>query len=250
MIMTTTVRGRVRVEHGERRLRGYVRGTPVFDSVRPVLVWESPHYPAYYVPLDDVREGTLVATDSTEHSPSRGEADVYSIRVGEHEIPAAARVYPQSPLEEIRAAVRFDWAAIDSWFEEDEQIFTHPRDPYTRVDILPSSRRVQVEADGVSLADSVHARALFETGLPVRWYLPKVDVRMELLTPTNTSTGCPYKGTAQYWSARFGDTVIDDVAWSYPTPLPESDRIAGFVSFYPDKVQVSVDGVPLGRPAP
>src|SRR5690349_2540285 len=106
MTMTTTVRGRVRVEHGERRLRGYVRGTVVFDSVRPLLVWESPHYPAYYIPLDDVREGTLVATGSTEHSPSRGDADVYSLRVGEHEIAGAARVHPQSPLQEIRAAVR------------------------------------------------------------------------------------------------------------------------------------------------
>ena len=165
------------------------------------------------------------------------------------EIPGAARIYPGSPLEEIRAAVRFDWAAIESWFEEDEQIFTHPRDPYTRVDILPTSRRVQVEVDGVQLADSVRAWALFETGLPVRWYLPKVDVRMDLLTPTDTSSGCPYKGTAQYWSARVGDRVIDDVVWSYPTPLPESARIAGLVSFYPDKVQVSVDGVPLGGTA-
>jgi len=249
MNMTTAVRGRVRVETGERRVRGYVRGTLVFDSLSPLLVWESPHYPAYYIPVGDLRGGVLVPTGSTEHSPSRGEAELYGIRVGEAEIPGTARVYAQSPLEEIRQTVRFDWTAIDAWFEEDEQIFTHPRSPYTRVDILPSSRRVRVEADGVLLADSVHARALFETGLPVRWYLPKVDVRMDLLTPTDTSTGCPYKGTAQYWSARVGDRVLDDVVWSYPTPLPESERIAGLVCFYPDKVQVSVDGVPLGATA-
>ena len=246
---TTAIRGRVQVEPGQRRVRGYVRGIPVFDTVRPLLVWESPHYPAYYIPVGDVRESALVPTGSTEHSPSRGDAELYNIRIGETEIPGAARMYLQSPLEEIRQAVRFDWAAIDAWFEEDEQIFTHPRSPHTRVDILPSSRLVRVEADGVLLAESMHGRALFETGLPVRWYLPKVDVRMDLLTPTGTTSGCPYKGTAQYWSARVGDRVIEDAVWSYPTPLPESERIAGLVSFYPDKVQVSIDGVPLGGSA-
>jgi len=140
----------VRVEHGERRVRGYVRGSLVFDSLSPLLVWESPHYPAYYIPVGDVLEGSLVPTGSTEHSPSRGDAELYDIKVSGTEIPGAARMYPQSPLEEIRQAVRFDWAAIDAWFEENEQIFTHPRSPYTRVDILPSSRRVRVEVDGCS----------------------------------------------------------------------------------------------------
>jgi uncharacterized protein (DUF427 family) len=124
----------------------------------------------------------------------------------------------------------------------------HPRSPYTRVDILPSSRHIRIEVEGVVLADSTHARALFETGLPTRWYLPKVDVRFDLLTPTKTSSQCPYKGRAEYWSARFDDHVVEDIAWSYPTPLPESERIAGMVSFYNERVDLFVDDVPVPRP--
>ena len=116
------------------------------------------------------------------------------------EAPEAALAYPESPLEVIRGHVRFEWAAMDAWFEEDEQVFFHPRDPYTRVDILPSSRHVRVEVDGVTVADSRHARILFETGLPARYYLPKTDVRLDLLEHTDTVTHCPYKGSAEYWS--------------------------------------------------
>jgi uncharacterized protein (DUF427 family) len=132
---------------------------------------------------------------------------------------------------------------MDAWFEEDEQVFTHVRSPYTRVDILPTSREVVVTLGGVELARSTHAQALFETGLPARWYVPRVDVRMDLLVPSDTVTHCPYKGRAEHLSARVdGGTVVPDVAWSYPTPLPESERIAGLVAFYDQRVAVTVDG--------
>ena len=96
---------------------------------------------------------------------------------------------------------------MDAWFEEDEQVFTHPRDPYTRVDILPSSRHVRIEVDGVTIAETAKPTLLFETGLPVRYYLPKTHVRMDLLTPTESASHCPYKGEAEYWSLRVGDDV-------------------------------------------
>ena len=91
---------------------------------------------------------------------------------------------------------------MDSWFEEDEEVYTHARDPYTRVDILASSRRVRVLLDGIELADSTSSMMLFETGLPVRYYLPKTHVRMDLLERSQTVTYCPYKGRADTWSVR------------------------------------------------
>jgi uncharacterized protein (DUF427 family) len=120
---------------------------------------------------------------------------------------------------------------MDAWFEEDEQVFTHPRDPYTRVDILPSSRRIRIEAAGVTIAETSKPTLLFETGLPARYYIPKSHVRMDLLTPSETVSHCPYKGEAEYWSLRIGDDIRPDVAWSYGTPLPESQKIAGLVPF-------------------
>jgi uncharacterized protein (DUF427 family) len=156
--------------------------------------------------------------------------------------------YERSPFPELRDAVRLEWDAMDAWFEEDEEVFTHPRDPYTRVDILPSSRHVRVEVDGVTVAQSTSPRLLFETGLPVRYYLPKPHVRMDLLTHTGLETHCPYKGRAEYWSVRAGGRLHENLAWSYPAPLPESQKIAGLVCFYDERVDVHVDGVRQERP--
>jgi uncharacterized protein (DUF427 family) len=211
------------------------------------MVWEVPYYPTYYFPLDDVDRGLLKATGETRRSPSRGEARVHS--VGDRQ--DAALVYLDSPMEEIKGHVRFDWGAMDAWFEEDEEVFTHPRDPYSRVDILASGRHVRVEIDGVTVADSRSPRILFETGLPPRYYLPKTDVRLDLLERTDTVTHCPYKGQAEYWSVILPDADKDahkDVVWSYRMPLPESQKIAGLVSFYNEKVDIYLDGVLQERP--
>jgi uncharacterized protein (DUF427 family) len=233
------------VEPGLKRVRAYLGGELVVDTIRPLLVWEGPHYPQYYLPIADTHG--LVPTTTTTHSPSRGDAVHYTVKAGGKEAVDAAWQYPESPMEEIRDRVRFDWKAMDGWFEEDEEVFLHPRDPYTRVDILPSSRHVRVSIDGELVAESQHPWLLFETGLPVRYYLPKVDVRMDLLTPTDTQTQCPYKGTARYWSVRAGGKTHEDVLWSYPNPLPESIRIGGLVSFYNEHVDIEVDGVVQDR---
>ncbi|MGW6701483.1 DUF427 domain-containing protein [Nocardia sp. NPDC055049] len=244
--MTEDRRGRVKVETGQKRVRVYLRGKLVADTLRPLLVWEIPYYPTYYVPLTDVR-ADLDPNGVTEHSPSRGDATGYDVTVEGLRADGAALRYLDSPLSELKDAVRLDIAAFD-WFEEDEQVFVHPRDPYSRVDILGSSRHVRVEIDGVTVADSHSPRILFETGLPARYYLPLTDVRMDLLTASDTHTSCPYKGTADYWNVRVGDTEHTDLVWIYRTPLPESQKVAGLACFYNEKVDIYLDGVRQDRP--
>ncbi|MEV0854975.1 DUF427 domain-containing protein [Nocardia fluminea] len=244
--MTEDRRGRVKVETGQKRVRVYLRGKLVADTLRPLLVWEIPYYPTYYVPLTDLR-ADLDPNGVTEHSPSRGEATGYDVTIEGVRAAGAALRYLDSPLPELKDAVRLDIAAFD-WFEEDEQVFVHPRDPYSRVDILGSSRHVRVEIDGVTVADSHSPRILFETGLPARYYLPLTDVRMDLLTSSDTHTSCPYKGTADYWNVRVGDTEHADIVWIYRTPLPESQKVAGLACFYNEKVDIYLDGVRQDRP--
>jgi uncharacterized protein (DUF427 family) len=243
-----TGRGRIRIEPGAKRVRAYLGGEVVADTVHPMLVWEIPYYPAYYFPVADVRADALDPDGGTVHSPSRGDATTFTVTAGGKSVPGAAWRFEDSPIEELRDLIRIDWAAMDAWFEEDEEVFVHPRDPYTRVDILPSSRHVEVQIDGITIADTRNARLLFETGLPVRYYIPKTDVRLDLLTRTDTVTHCPYKGQAEYWSVRAGDRVHEDFAWSYPAPLPESERVIGLVSFYNEKVDIFVDGIHQERP--
>jgi uncharacterized protein (DUF427 family) len=245
--MSVTRRG-IRIETGTKRVRVYFGGRLVADTARPMLVWEVPHYPAYYVPVRDVRTELLEADGGVQHSPSRGDGRTFTVRAGDRNAQRAAVQFADSPIEELRDLIRFDWHAMDAWFEEDEQVFTHPRDPYTRVDILSSSRHVRVEVCGTTIAESMSPRMLFETGLPVRYYLPKTHVRMDLLTPTEFVSHCPYKGQAEYWSVRVGDGVHDDLAWSYRAPFAESQKIAGLIAFYNEKVHIYVDGALQKRP--
>jgi uncharacterized protein (DUF427 family) len=246
---TSRSRGRIRIETGAKRVRAYLGGEAVADTSRPMLVWEIPYYPTYYFPLADVRTDLLVEDGGVARSPSRGDGRTFTVRAGGKEAPGGALRYEESPIEELRELIRFDWAAMDAWFEEDEEVFTHARSPYTRIDILASSRQVRVELDGVTIAETASPRLLFETGLIVRYYLPKTHVRLDLLTPTDTVTHCPYKGAAEYWSVNTGAGAHEDVAWSYPTPLPESQKIAGLIAFYNDKVDLYVDGVRQERPS-
>jgi uncharacterized protein (DUF427 family) len=245
---TPTTRGHVRTEPSAKRVRVFLGGEVVADTSHPVLVWEVPYYPTYYFPVADVRAELLTPDGGSAHSPSRGDATTYTAAAGGKEAPGAALRYEDSPIHELRELIRFDWNAMDAWFEEDEEVFTHPRDPYTRIDILPSSRHVRVEIDGVTVAESASPKLLFETGLPTRYYLPKTHVRLDLLTHTDSETHCPYKGTAEYWSVKTGETVHEDIAWSYATPLPESLGIAGLIAFYDEKVDIYVDGILQDRP--
>jgi uncharacterized protein (DUF427 family) len=245
--MNTEQRGSVRVEPGSKRVRAYLEGQLVVDTLRPLLVWEIPYHPTYYVPVEDVR-AQLVATGEVQHSPSRGDGAIFDVIAGDATAKGAAQEFPESPIDELRTCVRLDFAAMDEWFEEDELIYVHPRDPYTRVDILGSSRHVVVEVDGQIVADSDQPRILFETGLPPRYYLPLTDLRMDLLRPSSTETHCPYKGTATYWSLVVNGTEYEDAVWIYRTPLPESQKVAGLACFYNEKVDISLDGIRQDRP--
>ncbi len=241
-------RGRVRVEAAPKRVRVVLGGQVVADTTDAVYVWENPSFPQYYIPLVDVAAGALKETGSTSRSPSRGTARYFSVQGGDRVADDAAWSYADSPIGALRDRIRFDWFAMDAWFEEDEEVFVHPRDPYTRVDILRSSRPVRIEIGGVVVAETAHPTFLFETGLPRRSYLPKLDVRMDLLESSRSLSMCPYKGTAHYWSVRAGGTVHTDLAWSYDAPFRESAPIAGLVAFYDEKVDVYVDGVLQPQP--
>jgi uncharacterized protein (DUF427 family) len=245
--MADNSRDTVRIEPSRKRVRTYLDGELVADTTRPFLVWEVPYYPVYYLPAADVR-AELIPAGATDHSASRGDGEVLDVHAGGVTVRSAAVRYPASPLEQLRDLVRFDWNAMSEWLEEDEPVYYHARDPYSRVDVLASSRHVRVEVDGVTVADSRQPRILFETGLPPRYYLPLSDVRMDLLRSSVTQTHCPYKGTASYWSADAGAGLHEDIVWIYRSPLPESQKVAGLACFYDEKVTVYVDGVRQEKP--
>jgi len=236
------------VEPAPRRVRAVLGGSTVFDTTRALYVWEWPPYPQYYVPLADVDTAVLVDEQHPQRL-KRGTAHRHGLRVGDTHRPGAARVFRDDAVEGLVETVRFDWTALDAWYEEDEQIFVHPRNPYTRVDAIRSSRSVRVELEGVVLAESSSPVMVFETGLPTRYYVPRTHVRFEHLLPTDTVSECPYKGTTSaYWSVQVNGATHADLAWSYDFPTRQLLPITGMVAFYNEKVDHVVDGEPLERP--
>lgn len=211
-----------RAEGHRKRVRAVLRGRVVVDTLAPVLVWEWPYYPTYHLPVGDV---DLAALPATAVRRLTVEVDGRPVDV-----------------------VRVEWDAVDQWFEEDEPVDVHARDPYVRIDALASSRHVEVALDGVVLADSTRPTVLFETRLPPRFYVPLPDLRLDLLRPSDTVTRCPYKGTATYWSVELPDgTRHPDLFWTYRAPLPESQKVAGLAAVWTEKVDLRLDGVPQER---
>jgi uncharacterized protein (DUF427 family) len=236
------------VEPVPRRVRATFADQVVLDTTKALYVWEWPNYPQFYIPLDDVNRDLLVDEHHAQHV-HRGNTQLYSLAVGDRSVPSAVRVYVDSVIDELAGTARFEWSALDSWFEEDEEVFVHPRSPYTRVDALRSTRQVRVELDGVVLAESSSPVMVFETGLPTRYYLNQTEVNFAHLHKTDTVTACPYKGeTSNYWSVQVGETVHPDLAWSYDFPTRQLLPIAGLISFYNEKVDIVLDGEPLARP--
>lgn len=236
------------VEPAPRRVRGRIGSVTVFDTTDAKYVWEHSRYPQYWIPVADVGQGLLVAEGRTQQSPW-GTVEVHGLETEAGYLDRAAKVVRDSPIAELAGHVRFNWDALDEWFEEDERIFVHPRNPYVRVDALRSTRALRVELDGVVLAESSAPVMLFETGLPTRFYIDRSDLRFELLVPSPTASSCPYKGsTSQYWSAAVDGSSVEDVAWSYDFPSVACAPIAGLVAFYNEKVDLYVDGNLLARP--
>jgi uncharacterized protein (DUF427 family) len=237
------------LEPSPKRVRVVVADEVVADSLHAMLLHEGGSQPVYYFPPEDVREDVLERSDTVTHCPKKGDASYYSLRVGERTASDAAWFYPD-PLPgapPIGGLIAFYWDRVDRWLEEEEEVFFHPRDPYHRIDILPSSRQVRVLRKGTLLAQSDRAVVLFETGLPPRWYLPREDIVAEL-APSDTHTGCPYKGVAGYFSVVIDGHVTPDIVWTYADPRPEATPIKGLLAFYDERVDVELDGVPQERP--
>lgn len=246
-----------------------IDGTAVVDSTRAVLVWEPRRIvPSYAVPREDVR----AELRPSEQPPAVASAedgyrmpDLAHIPVLPPEIPFQMHSADGQALDlctetqkrhgvafalsdpDLDSYVNLDFNGFDEWLEEDEPIVSHPRDPFSRIDMRQSSRAVRVEVDGAILAESDRPLLVFETGLPVRYYLPRDDIRATL-HPTPTRTTCAYKGEASYWSVELGDKVIEDLAWSYPAPLRDAADLRDLVCFFDEKVDLVVDGVTRERP--
>jgi uncharacterized protein (DUF427 family) len=257
----------VRVQPTAKRIQAVLDGVTVADSTRAMLVWEPRRVvPSYAVPVDDVH-GRLVPADTAAAAGTAGLSlpVLHDRPVLDPSIPFAvhtaegqavdlvtdgrtrpgAGFRPSDP--DLAGYVILDFGAFDSWYEEDEVNVAHPRDPFHRIDVLPSSRHVRLELDGQVLAESARPMLLFETMLPTRYYLPREDVRAELV-PSPTVTHCAYKGQASYWSAVLGGGQLADIAWTYTDPLHDATRVRDLVAFFDERIDVSLDGERLERP--
>jgi uncharacterized protein (DUF427 family) len=233
-----------------RWVRAKIGDIYLADSKRVMLVRELPVLPVFAFPRDDVRVDLLKPSTETADSRYLGPISTYDVEMNDRRLENAAWSWPSPPDEyrEVANHVAFKWDAVDHWYEEAEEIFRHPRDPFHRVDAIGSERHVRILHAGQVIADSRHPRLLFETGHPVRYYLPIEDVRMDLLEPTESRSTCPYKGNASYWRVK-GDPAGRDIAWSYQDPIKECPSIRGLISFYNERVDgIEVDGDVVTKP--
>jgi uncharacterized protein (DUF427 family) len=228
----------ITIEPTPKRIRAMVDGKTIADSLAAMVLLETGHGPVYYFPREDVRMDLLHPTRHESHCPFKGDASYWTIEAGGRKIENAVWSYPR-PLptaELIGSYLAFYWDKVDSWLEEDEEVFGHPRDPHHRIDVRQSSRKVSARFAGETIAATRRGLFLFETGMPARYYIPPEDVRTDLLVPSPTTSICPYKGTASYWSIKAGERVASDAVWAYLDPLPDAPPIKGHYCFYPEKV--------------
>ncbi|KAI0486750.1 DUF427-domain-containing protein [Xylaria cf. heliscus] len=238
-----------------KRVRIQLGGQIVADTTRAVYIWEHPHYPVYYVPLASFSTGVL--TYASGGGEAEGDKKGYSLAtLG---VPGAStdRVIVFSADDHggvLAGLVRVEFGAADAWFEEDARVDVHPKDPFKRVDVVFSSRPVRVFVSGTQVASAGAAFHLYETGLPVRFYLPATSVSAQYLRHSDTVTACPYKGDANYYDiviskeGEVGEARLGDVVWYYKNPKLECAAIAGCLCFYNEKVDIELDGKMLGRP--
>ena len=253
-----------------KRVRALVDGDLIVDSVRAMLVYEPRRVvPAFAVPAQDVRAELVPATSANGHAGDAGYAmgdeAFRGLRVLDPSIPfgvhtadghAVSLRWPLGMREaagfiaddpELAGYVILDFDAFEVWLEEDERIFSHPRDPFHAMDILPSSREVRIELDGVTLAASSRAKLLFEGAvLPTRAYLPPEGVLVPLV-PTDKRTRCAYKGEASYFTIEIDGREHENLAWTYERPLRGAADVTGLVAFFNERVDVILDGEALPR---
>jgi uncharacterized protein (DUF427 family) len=254
----------LRMHPTAKRIRAVAGGDTIIDSTRALVVWEPRRIvPSYAVPVADIDaslEPAASEASAEELAVQVSGAPVLDPRTGFafHTVAGrsfdivAATILPNAAFvpddADLGGYAIVDFDAFDEWREEDELLVAHARDPFGTIDTRHSSRRVVVEIDGVQLADSTRSVMLFETLLPTRYYLPREDVRMDLLEPTDSQTACAYKGFASYWSANVNGTVVRDVAWSYEDPHNYATAVKDMICFYNERVDISVDGVRVERP--
>ena len=227
---------RILFEPYGRRLRAVVAGRIILDTTRAQLLHETGILPVPYVPFEDLDPALLTRTETSTHCPFKGDASYWSLTVGDRELADFVWAY-EAPLETaqwLRGYAALYWDRVDELYVEDDRALGHVRDPYHRVDVHESSRRIRVTANGRVVAESARPMMVFETGLAPRAYVPRVDVAPGVLAPSATRTVCPYKGEATYWDV----AGIADGAWSYETPLPEALRAAGHVAFDGEGIEV------------
>ena len=234
----------------QRWVRVYFNSQLIADSKKMMLLRESNHFPLYYFPKQDVQMDCLRPSDYTAHSDRKGDGVFWHVQVGDKTVKDAAFTFRNPPGNgpKLEDYIAFAWEKMDGWFEEDEEVFVYARDPHKRVDVIHSSRHIKVVVDGITVGDTKRPWLLFETGLPIRYYMPKHDVRMDLLERTDTVTRCPYKGEAHLYSIKIGDTRHEGLAWIYSYPMMECARIQGLVGFFNEKLDMYEDGTLLPRP--
>lgn len=256
----------LRHEPIDKRIRGVLADTTVIDSTRALLVWEPRRVvPDYAVPEEDVAAEIVPDPDGSQTADGHGVEAMGAPRLGDrivldpsvpfvvrstegealvlrHDGCEACAFRPADP--DLDGYLIVDFHSVDAWFEEDERNVGHPRDPFHRIDIVHSSRDVRVELGGQLLAETSAPYLLFEPPLPVRFYLPAEDVRMDLLELSDTRTFCAYKGEASY----FSHAAAPDVAWTYIAPLREAAEVTDRIAFFNERVDVVIDGERLERP--
>jgi uncharacterized protein (DUF427 family) len=242
---------RVDFEPCAKRVRVLFGGETVADTTRVRLMRETGHVPVYYFPKADLRMDLLESSQHRTFCPFKGYSSYWHLAVGARKAENAAWSYAE-PFDEvagIKDYLAFYWDRMDAWYEEDEEVLVHARDPHVRIDLLESHRPLEVVVGGEVVAATRRALFLFETGLPVRYYIPPEDVRRDLLRPSETETACPYKGTASHVSLQAGDRHHVDIAWTYRRPLADVARVKDMICFYNERVDAIVlDGETLPKP--
>ncbi len=225
-----------------RRVRAILGGQTVFDTTDAKLLHETGLLPQLYIPQADFSAELLKPTEHTTYCPFKGDASYWSVVAGEKIAENAVWSYqdPNPESQWLRGYSGLYWNAMDEWYDEDERVEGHIRDPFHRVDVRNSSRYVRVTLGDQVLAETTRPRLLSETTLPNRFYIPREDVREDLLEPSDTHTVCAYKGTASYWSVRVGNRTLTDAVWSYPEAQGDAAKINGYLCFLHDEITTEV----------
>jgi uncharacterized protein (DUF427 family) len=234
--------GLLYLEESPKWIRARLAGETVVDSRKPRILHEHARLPVFYFEQNDVRMNLLRPSGRTERDPVKGEQRFSTLEAGGQLAEDAAWTFAGEPL--LDGLVTFRWDAMDEWLEEEEPLHGHALDPYSRIDVRETSRHVRVSLNGEVVAETRRAKVLFESGLPPRWYLPREDVRMELLEDSDTQTTCAYKGFASYWSVG----QEDDIAWTYREPQHDALPVKGMVAFFNERVELEVDGESQEQP--